>query len=623
MNTSSQSPIIINTRQERAPIPLDAPDIAVAFHDQDNFGLIPVSELSSNLIMDFKVWDAARPGFTYRLVWDGELTGTEKIIEDTDVPGNPLTLEIPVTLLIEGKHTAGYRVFNPATEYENFSDPFPVVIDKTEPGKPELSAIHFPVEVQNGLTAAELAQLGDQVDAHVAGYTGMAKHDLIRSMWGNIEGPVAVVNEDDMGLNKVVLRFSGDFLRAVPLGVQAVTYEVVDRAGNISKPSIPVDIQLLLEQLPENYPAPILDPAIGDVIEYSEARTGVRIDIPHYPGAQAFDQITLFWGADKPMLPVQLPPESEGEDIVLSVRVPYETIALIPLGTISISYEVARQNQLTGSSLSTEAEVFLTLPIAEPAFAPVVQGTSLNNPDKTDNFIDEDDYEFNARAIVKWDPQFRVNDDINLFWGEQSRLQWYQIKEEDISAGRDLIIPVANSIMKAQGTGAEIPVRYAVVRAGNPNAVMSTTQPITVRSKEELPGGAEGIDGPAFKLTAAGLISLTVAANGTDGHIVPYANIAENQKLFFTFRGFDESNNPVEAANFTATRELDDIDVVNGYSFHVPFNTLRTVCAGYCEAYVRVEPAPGSNQSAVTSKLTRVPIDMRETIETTCTIRFD
>lgn len=623
MKTSSQSPIIINTRQERAPIPLDAPDIAVAFHDEDNFGLIPVSELGSNLILDFKVWEAARPRFTYRLVWDDVLTGPEKIIQDTDVPGNPLTLEIPVTLLIEGKHTAGYRVFNPATEYENFSDPFPVVIDKTEPGKPELSAIHFPVEVQNGLTAAELAQLGDQVDAHVAGYTGMAKHDLIRSMWGNVEGPIAVVNEDDMGLNKVVLSFSGDFLRAISPGVQAVKYEVIDRAGNISKPSIPVDILLLLEQLPENYPAPILDPAVGDVIEYTEARAGVRIDIPHYTGAQAFDQITLFWGADNPMLPVQLPPESEGEDIVLSVRVPYETIALTPVGDISISYEVARQNQLTGSSLSTEVEVFLTLPIAEPAFAPVVQGTSLNNPNKTDNFIDEDDYELNARAIVKWDPQFRINDDINLFWGEQSRLQWYQIKEEDITAGRDLIIPVANSIMRAQGTGAEIPVRYAVVRAGNPNAVMSTTQSITVRSKEELPGGTEGIEGPAFKLTAAGLISLTVAANGTDGHIVPYANIAENQKLFFTFRGFDESNNPVEAATFTATRELDDIDIVNGYSFHVPFNTLRTICAGYCEAYVRVEPAPGSNQSAVTSKLTRVPVDMREAIETTCTIRFE
>lgn len=622
MNTSSQSPVIINTRQARAPIPLEAPDIAVAFHDQDDFGLIPVSALGSSLIMDLKVWDAARPGFTYQLVWDGVLAGTEKIIQPTEEPGDPLTLEIPVTLLIEGEHTAAYRVFNPATEYENLSDPFPVVIDKTEPGSPELSAIHFPVEVQSGLTAAELAQLGDQVDAHVAGYTGMAKHDLIRSMWGDVEGPVAIVSEDDMGLNKVVLRFSGDFLRSIPPGVHSVTYEVIDRAGNISKSSIPIDILLLLEQLPEDYPAPILDEAVGEVIEYSEARAGVRIDIPHYPGAQAFDQITLYWGEDKPMLPVQLPPENEDEDIVLSVRVPYETVAVIPVGNISIRYVVTRQNQLTGSSLATKAVVFLTLPIADPASAPVVQGTSLTNPDITDNFIDEDDYELNARAIVKWDPQFRVNDDIHLYWGEQSRLQWYQIKEEDVALGQDLILPVANSVMKAQGTGAEIPVRYAVVRAGNPNSVLSSTQLVTVRSKEELPGGAEGIDGPTFKLTAAGYLSLTVAANGTDAFIAPYANILENQKLFFTFRGFDEDNNPIEAATFSATRELDDIDIVNGYSFHVPFNTLRTVCAGYCEAYVRVEPAPGSNQSAVTSKLTRVPVDMREAIETACTIRF-
>src|SRR4051794_39042107 len=102
MNVSSQTPIVINTRQERAPIPLEAPDIAVAFHDQDNFGLIPVSELENGLILDFKVWEAARPGFTYRLVWNDVLTGAEKIIQATDQPGNPLTLEIPVTLLIEG-----------------------------------------------------------------------------------------------------------------------------------------------------------------------------------------------------------------------------------------------------------------------------------------------------------------------------------------------------------------------------------------------------------------------------------------------------------------------------------------------------------------------------------------
>nr|GFD14364.1 hypothetical protein [Tanacetum cinerariifolium] len=163
-------------------------------------------------------------------------------------------------------------------------------------------------------------------------------------------------------------------------------------------------------------------------------------------------------------------------------------------------------------------------------------------------------------------------------------------------------------------------VRYTVIRQGNPNVTSSPVQKVTVRSKEALPGGPDGIDGPVFPLTPAGYISQVSAPNGTDGLIKPYLNIAENQKLFFFFKGFDKDNNPIDAASLTASRELDDQDIINGYSFHVPFNTLRTICVGFCEAYIRVEPAPGSNQSAVTSKVTRVPVDMRRTNETFCSI---
>ena len=424
-----------------------------------------------------------------------------------------------------------------------------------------------------------------------------------------------------MGLNKVLFNFSKNFLETIPAGPHDVKYKVTDRAGNTSEFSIESSILLLLEEIPVNYPAPIVDPAVGGLIDYVEARPGVKVDIPHYPGAAAFDQITLYWGEDTPMFPVQLPPGDEDEDIVISFRVPFETIAMKPVGEVSVTYKITRQNQLNGSSLATEIEVFLTLPVPEPALAPIVQGTSLNSPDKTDNFIDEEDYELNSRAIVQWNDQFKLNDNLNLFWGDQQRLQWHQISEEDVAAQKDLVIPIVNSIMKAQGTGAEIPVRYTVVRDGNPNPTPSPTQTVTVRSREELPGGTDGIDGPVFELTPTGYISLVVAPNGTKGLIKPYINISKNQKLFFTFKGFDLTNNPIEAATFTATRELDEQDVLNGYSFQVPFNILRTICHGYCEAYIRVEPAAGSNQSAVTSRITRVPVDMRRTNETACTLR--
>lgn len=620
MNTINFAPEIIKTRSTLEPLPLPAPDIAAAFHDDDTMGLIPASELNAPLTVDLKVWDAAEAGYTYQLYWDGNVSGPEKVISATNKPGDPLTLEVPVDELTEGFHSLAYRTYSPNADSYNYSEVFPVIIDRTAPGKPILAAIQFPVEVQNGLTAAELDDLGGTLEVIVPGYTGMTKHDLIRTYWGGVEGPTATVDETDMGLNKVIFDFSKDFLKSITSGAHPVKYQVIDRAGNVSDDSLAVDILLLLEEIPNNYPAPILDPTIGTLIDYTEAKPGVRVEIPRYLGAAAYDEITLFWGTDLPMLPVQLPPGNENEDIVLSLRVPYETIAVTPIGTVSINYRVMRQNQLNGSSLPTAVDVHVTLPIPAAMPAPIVQGTSPDNSNTDDNFIDEDDYELNGRAIVKWNGAYQVSDDIHLHWGDQERLQWYQIRATDIAESKDLIIPIDNSIMKTQGTGAEIPVRYTVTRLGNPNPAVSPVQTVIVRSKEDLPGGLDGIDGPVFRLNPAGFISKSVAHDGTEGSVVPYTNIAVGQKLFFTFKGFDRDNNLVDAATFNASRILDDQDILNGYSFKVPYNILRTICRGFCEAYIRIEPATGSNQSPVTSRVTRVPVEMRESSEPVCTI---
>jgi hypothetical protein len=599
---------------------LAAPDVKVAFHDSDNFGLIPVVELDSPITVDLTVWEAAKPNYTYRLLWDGNATGPEKPITDDHKPGDTLTLEIPTDLLTEGKHTVAYQAYSPFSNIYEDSDSFSITIDRTAPGKPELGAIQFPVEVQNGLTLSELIQLGSVLTVEIASYTGMAKHDTIHTYWGEKEGPTASVGEDDMGLNKIIFDFTRDFLESVEKGPQPVKYHVVDRAGNVSAQSLSVDILLLLQEVVEDYPAPILEPAVGNLIDYAEAQSGVKVDIPSYPGPMAGDEITFYWGANAPMQPVALPPGHEGDDVLLSLVIDFDTISVVPTGVVALSYSVTRDAQLIGTSLEKMVEVFLTLPIPVPAEAPIIQGTSASNPNLSDNFIDEDDYEFNARAIVKWSSSFKENDDINLFWGEQYRAQWYQIKAEDVIAAKDLTLPIANSIMQAQGTGVSIPVLYSTIRNGNPNESRSPVQLVTVRSKESLPGGPEGLEGPPFNLTPSGFLSPWMNENGADLIITPYTNIAENQKLFFIFKGFDENNILIESTVFTATRELDDLDVVNGYTFTVPYNVLRTVCYGFAEASFRVEPASGSNQSAVTSTVTRVPVEMRKPSENSCPI---
>ncbi|RMV73820.1 hypothetical protein ALP05_05773 [Pseudomonas caricapapayae] len=615
-------PVIIpKNRYTGSKAPLDAPDVAVAFHDEDTPGLIPVNALSEPLPVSLKVWQAALPDYTYRLVFDAEKVGPEKLILPSHTPGDPLSLEVPTNLLSEGFHDIAYAIKNPINQVEERSDPFRIRIDKTPPGAPELAAIQFPAEIQNGLTAAELEQLGGQLVVQIAGYTGMAKHDLIQTRWGDILGPNAVVNENDMGLDKVVVTFTREFLESLGPDEKQVCYKVVDRAGNTSILSNTVAVKLRLQELPSDYPAPIVDPAVGDVVDYSEARPGVLVDIPHYQGATALDNLQLFWGNNNPLAPVVLPPGEEDETVVLTLRVPFEAINKLPQGRVSIHYKVFRNGEPVGTSLTTDIDVFTSLPVEEPLNRLTVQGTSVQNPNTEDNFIDEDDYELNGRGVVNWNPGFRVNDDLNLYWGDQVKVQWHQINSADVANQQDLVIPIDNELIQLQGTGAAIPVYFTVSRAGNPNPVKSPIQPVTARSKEDQPGGQDGLEGPTFNLTPNGVLGPNENPDGADVKILPYLNMVVGQKITFTFTGFDPSNNPIEAATYSATRTVDEVDVLDGHVFTVPYFNTRVICTGFAEARFTVSPIEGSNQSPASSTTTRVPVLMLKPSDVTCLSR--
>jgi len=600
---------------------LELADVEVAFHDDDTPGLIPISALIQPLLVTIKVWEGARPGYTYQLYFNGESVGPVNTISESDKPGDPLTLEAPVDLLTEGYHSVSYLVTNPANQYQEYANAYRIQIDKTAPGSPELATIQFPPEIQSGLTAAELDRLGGQLDVQIAGYTGMAKHDLIKTMWGSVEGPTAIVNEDDMGLEKVAVTFTREFLESIGDEVNLVSYQVFDRAGNPSIFSNAVSVQLKLGEVPSDYPAPVIDAGVGDLIDHAEAQIGVLVDIPHYPGAAALDHIQLFWGDDNALLPVILPSGDENEDIVMTLRVPFEAIDYAPESLVTVHYTVSRREELVGTSLGTNIEVFTTLPLPLPLTRLTVQGTSVGNPNVDDNFLDEDDYELNGRGVVEWNSGFAISDDLNLHWGDQIKLQWYQIRAADVAAKRNLLIPIDNDILKAQGTGAEIPVYFTTTRTGNPNPVKCPVQLVTVRSKEEQPGGPEGLEGPKFNLTSNGVVGPNENPNGADVRILPYANISEGQRITFTFKGFDSSNNPIDSATYIATRKLDEVDVVEGHVFRVPFINTRIICTGFAEASYTVSPVEGSNQSPANSVTTRVIVNMLKPSEITCSIR--
>lgn len=611
MNTAQKKPTLnISRTYSGQPRALREPTVIGAIYDEDHQGLVPIALLTQPLRVEFFAWIDVRPGDSYQLLWDGALIGATKVI-DTEQAGDPLFLEVPIQYLrVEGIYAVAYHTVAVEHGIPGDSDSVRVEIDLTPPGRPQLGPMKFPDDIEGGLTSAELTALGDELVAEIGSYTGMYQHDVIKTYWGNIEGPGAIVNSTDMGLDRVLVTYTRTFLENLGEFDGFVTYTVTDRAGNLSFSSIGTHVQLLLNDAPSDFPAPIIDPAVGSLVDYAEARAGIIVDIPGYPGVAALDQVTLYWEGI-PSAPQLVPAGNESEPVVLSFTVPYQTIAAKPEGVARVTYTVQKAGQLFGTSLEASVDVFVSLPGPAVLDAPVIQGSSISNPNIDDNFIDEDDYELNSRAIIKWKTGFALSDELNLYWGDESIAQWYQIKNSDVIAQRDLILPIPNETMKDQGPGAQIRVVYSLTRLGNPNPNASLVQDVVVRSKDEMPGGIDGLDGPTFMTDEAGLVSPIHNANGAAVTIAPYVNIREGQTIEFSFKAFDEDNNPVPAADFSSERTLDRNDTINGYAFTIPVENLKRLCVGFGEAYFKVVPAAGSNQSAATSRTTRERVVMR------------
>ncbi|KPA90535.1 hypothetical protein ACMGT0_22630 [Pseudomonas sp. RHF3.3-3] len=609
------------TRSELERYP--QPDVPLAFTD----GLLPITALNSPLDVTFPLPDDAGLHYSYRLLWDGkELTDEWEDVTQDDLnnPTRRLKLQVPQEYLVEKRDP-----FNPtdkkyrlAYEFKNndngLAEPsfeYLLEIDQTAPGLPFHGPMIFPREVEGGLTSAELTALGNKLDVLVTSYSTMADGDTIQTWWGNIEGPSVLVRWADVEDERVTLSFTRAFLEQVEAQIGSneaeVTYFVTDRALNISPRSEPSYIRLLLADIPDDLPAPIVAQADDGLIDYQDAKTGVTVGIPHYDGAAPGDRIRLFWGDGNPLPELELRQGDENNDPVLEPVLQFDVINLIPEGQVNVMYEVRRENELVGTSLTKQVEVFLTLPVPEENLRPLtIQGTS-GNPDVEDNLIDPDDYELDARAIFRWVTGLRAGDYLNLKWGEQEVLRWYEIKQSDFDAGVDFTIPVLNQILKDQGTGPAIPVSYTVTRTGNPNPAGAPTQNVAVRSKLEQPGGELGLPPPRFtRTTPGGVVGPIENPDGTPLHVDPYDNIKQGHTIHMTFDGYDKSNNPIPEAHHTAQRELDQWDIVNGYSFQIPDTILRALCVGRAEAIFRVEPKPEHNQGPATSAVADVRVDM-------------
>lgn len=572
-------------------------------------GLIKTADLANDIIVEFPVWEGARLQDSYQLRLNGDEVGLAGQLIPLPPVGTLLRLTIPVDteLKDDGAYELDYMTIGYPSGAEQSSQIKTLVVDRTAPGAHQLGYMDFPAEAKDGLTLEELQSMGGVLTGSIFGYSGLNRGDVIKTYWGNVPGPELELNGLEDESQAIEILFTKEFLTALGSPAGATYYTVTDRAGNTSAESQKITIPLFLTEVTPGLPAPVIDNNDG-VIDYAEATASVEVKIPFSSFLMEGDQILLHWGSED-LGPASVAVEDLDEPFILFFDVPYLIIEQAQSGLRDIKYDVIRNGQVTGTSDPLEVLVNIELPVPGVLDKPTIKGSS-STPSHEDNFIDENDFELDATVLVNWNPLFKANQILTVFWGGQEVLeQPYTLTNSDVVAGRTLLLTALNSKFTAVGTGNDIRVYYTVKTEGNPNLSTSSEQGLIVRSKNELPGGQEGPEAPQFmSLSANGTLTFENSAQGAPIFIQPYINMAPGQVIVFTYEAYNELVGDDKKFEWSVTSPaITQEEVQNGVNILVPRTVLNQHCYGHADISFQVKSSMGQGNS----KRASAYVDMR------------
>lgn len=261
------------------------------------------------LRVEFKPWyDDPPPPGTERV--DVFLDDDESNIIGTrtwTLPMDPADYYVEITAdkLPQGEHQISYIMTNLGGVADR-SFPYTVTIDKQEPLLNISSELKFPAEVlpPNKLTDQYLRSNGDQVKADLPAYESPRPWDRITWYWQPTLGtPVigGVIELDDTNYaNPVILTVPGSFIRDKRDGRRFVRYEIHDRAGNLSRPSEFIELDVSATPIPRTLPPVAVEKASGGTssgtLKPIDGVGGVTVTIPSVAVIHDGEGVFVQWG---------------------------------------------------------------------------------------------------------------------------------------------------------------------------------------------------------------------------------------------------------------------------------------------------------------------------------------
>ena len=363
-----------NTRKQ--DLPLLAPLVTKALDDipGGDTNLLPKDALQADLEVTFPLWDGSSPlpggTDTVLLMWDNKEVVRKSFSTPIDV--SELFAHIPMAELTEGSHGLFYTVIFSSGNENSSAPPITVTVDKTPPvlaGSKD--PLIFPPDlIGNRVTARYLEDHGNKLPATVPTYDLPKPGDTIFLYWetspvGSLLASQKTLTQADMSLDVV---FDGDMIVERGDGARYATYEVQDRAGNLSVLSraqtLTVDAQpvpLLMPSVEKSLPAGggtgTLDPLL--------VTDGAVVVVPKEIDLQPTDVVTVYWSGfvASATHETSTPIEAGGLKFAIpSTAIPGN------IGTdrqVEVYYTVTR----TGGKVETSEKYSLTiLPIADGRF---------------------------------------------------------------------------------------------------------------------------------------------------------------------------------------------------------------------------------------------------------------
>lgn len=558
------------TLRASAPVPRVLDVIA-----PDN--LLSRETMYSGLNIEIDQWESIYDGDTILLEWNGNSVESHAI-NDVEEETWPIRLTVPSAALratVDGTYEL-YYTLQRESGAEIKSNRVSVRIDTRIPNRDKSpDALILPTDI---ISAEYLASNNDEVIATVPGYLDMEEGQTVSVFWEGTPVPAVTVSAEDIEDNQIQVHISGDIIREVGEGKIITYYVLTSRADFEGRHSHQSSVNVLLQPIPNNLPAPFVPLAEDELLTLSDADAGVTVEINAYLNAATGDFIRASWGGeDLPQATVQ------ANAFPLEIAVPRQIV--LKVGSqhdVPVKYRVVRSGAEFPSPV-TEVNVDVdyvgptdpdtSTVVNEALIAPTVKGKS-----NTENKLVPGDTGEPVTVTVPFYAKAAEGQIVSLHWGmgDDQPSQEYTLTAEDITAENipDFSID-ADYIVENTPNGTDFPVFYTLSRASDnppPNPVRSMTQrvDVTMNSPRNLPE----VELPG--VNAKGWLLYGQVKDGCEVNIPVYEGMELKDTVQLKWQAYSKTNaaDGTELENTfwqSDTVTVTAKELANGLSFLVPY----------------------------------------------------